>query len=86
MKHVPILAAALLLGATAAVAQQPSEIPAHKCGTPPAVPGEKMMAERMVRNRFEREVKTYGERPEVPETVIRWKRLELPDEPAEAAS
>jgi hypothetical protein len=33
-----------------------------------------------------REVKTYGERPEVPETVIRWQRLELPEEPAEAAS
>jgi hypothetical protein len=33
-----------------------------------------------------REVKTYGERPEVPETVIRWKRLDLPDEPAETAS
>lgn len=33
-----------------------------------------------------REVKTYGERPAVPETVIRWQRLELPEEPGEAAS
>jgi hypothetical protein len=29
-----------------------------------------------------REIKTYGERPVVPETVIQWQQLELPDEPA----
>ncbi len=33
-----------------------------------------------------REVKTYGERPVVPETVIRWKELELPDEPPTPAT
>ena len=28
-----------------------------------------------------RDIKTFGERPGVPETVIRWQQLELPDEP-----
>jgi hypothetical protein len=28
-----------------------------------------------------RDIKTYGERPGVPETVVRWQQLELPDEP-----
>ena len=29
-----------------------------------------------------RDIKTYGERVEVPETVIHWKQLDLPEEPA----
>ena len=33
-----------------------------------------------------RDIRTYGERPAVPETVIRWQQLELPDEPAAPAT
>jgi hypothetical protein len=29
-----------------------------------------------------REIKTYGERPALPETVVRWQQLALPDEPS----
>ena len=28
-----------------------------------------------------REIKTYGELPRVPETVVRWRQLDLPNEP-----
>jgi len=28
-----------------------------------------------------RDIKTYGERPGVPETVVQWQQLDLPDEP-----
>jgi hypothetical protein len=28
-----------------------------------------------------RDIKTYGERPGVPETVVRWRQLDLPEEP-----
>jgi hypothetical protein len=33
-----------------------------------------------------REIKTYGEYPAVPETVVRWQQLPLPDEPTTTTS
>ena len=33
-----------------------------------------------------REIKTYGEYPAVPETVVRWQQLPLPDEPTTPTS
>ena len=66
MKHVSVLAAALLLGATAAGAQQPAtpapaDIPQMKCDPKPQMPGQKMMEDPSIRRRFEREMKTWGE-------------------------
>jgi streptogramin lyase len=33
-----------------------------------------------------RDIKTYGERLEVPETVVQWKQLDLPEEPTTQSS
>jgi len=48
--------------ATPAFAQQAAaDVPAHKCGTVPPMPGERMMEDTTIRRRFEREVKVYGD-------------------------
>ena len=68
MKHVSLAAAALLLAATSAGAQQPAagaqppaDIPQMKCEPKPVLPGQRMMEDPGTRRRFEREMKTYGE-------------------------
>ena len=66
MKTLILVAASVLAYAiaTPALAQQPAataEVPQHKCGQVPPMPGERMMEDRTIRNRFEREVKTYGD-------------------------
>jgi hypothetical protein len=33
-----------------------------------------------------RVIKTYGERPTLPETVVQWEQLDLPEEPATPTS
>jgi hypothetical protein len=33
-----------------------------------------------------RDIKTYGERLEVPETAVQWKQLDLPEEPTTQSS
>lgn len=61
------LAAAVLLSMPAlAFAQQeapmasaPVDVPKHKCGTAPEVPGMTVGQDRMVKQRFEREMKEY---------------------------
>src|SRR3954468_740048 len=44
-----------------APAAAPADIPKASCGTPPALPGEKMMEDSSIRRRFEREIKAYGD-------------------------
>ena len=61
MKLLPLAVAALALGATAATAQQPTDIPPMKCEPKPRLPGERMMEDPSIRRRFEREMKTYGD-------------------------
>ena len=66
MKHLSLVAAALLLGATAAGAQQPAaapaaDIPQMKCEPKPTVPGARMMEDPGIRRRVEREMKAYGD-------------------------
>ena len=54
------LAALLLAGAPAlALAQQPAEIPRHKCEPKPTLPGPRMMQEPNVRKNFQKDVETY---------------------------
>jgi hypothetical protein len=56
----PFLAALLLAGASAiAAAEQPPEIPKHKCEPKPVLPGPRMMQEPNVRKNFQKEVETY---------------------------
>jgi hypothetical protein len=56
----PLLAALLLAGAPAlALAQQPAEIPKHKCEPKPVLPGPRMMEEARVRKTFQNDVETY---------------------------
>ena len=59
MKQALLLAAALLAAAAGASAQ-PTDIPAIKCDKP-QMPGERMMADRTIRNRFERDMKAHGD-------------------------
>jgi hypothetical protein len=67
MKILAIAAAGVLACAAASpsfaqtAAPASTEIPAPKCGTPPTLPGEKMMEDSTIRRRFEREIKTYGD-------------------------
>jgi hypothetical protein len=54
------LAALVLAGASAAaLAQQPPEIPKHKCEPKPVLPGPRMMQEPNVRKNFQKEVDSY---------------------------
>jgi hypothetical protein len=54
------LAALLLAGvATAAQAQQPADIPKHKCEPKPVMPGPRMMEDNSVRKRFQRDIDEY---------------------------
>ena len=54
------LAALVLAGAPVlAAAQQPAEIPKHKCEPKPVLPGPRMMQEPNVRKNFQKEVETY---------------------------
>ena len=56
----PFLAALLLAGAPVlALAQQPAEIPKHKCEPKPSLPGPRMMEEPRVRKTFQSDVETY---------------------------
>src|SRR3954451_3026092 len=56
------LACALATPSFAQTAAPPAgDIPQPKCGTPPALPGERMMEDNTIRRRFEREIKTYGD-------------------------
>jgi hypothetical protein len=59
MKHACLFAAALLAGATAASAQ-PTDIPPMKCEAP-QLPGARMMEDRGIRTRFERQIKAHGD-------------------------
>ena len=59
MKHALLLAAALLAAAGGASAQ-PTDIPPIKCDKP-QLPGSKMMEDRGIRNRFERDMKAHGD-------------------------
>ena len=67
MKTLAFVAAGVLAyaAATAPVLAQPAgasaEVPQHKCGQVPPMPGERMMEDQTIRRRFEREVKTYGD-------------------------
>ena len=54
-------AAALPVLAQAPAAVPAVEVPSHKCGAMPNMPGERMMEDQSIRRRFEREVKTYGD-------------------------
>ena len=56
----PFLAALLLAGAPAlALAQQPGEIPKHKCEPKPTLPGPRMMEDARVRKTFQNDIETY---------------------------
>ena len=55
------LACALATPSFAQAPAAPAEIPKHTCGTPPTLPGERMMEDNTIRRRFERETKTYGD-------------------------
>lgn len=58
-----VLAVALLAAAVPALAQQAAapSVPAISCGTPPDLPSSRMMEERTIKSRFERELKMYGD-------------------------
>jgi hypothetical protein len=60
MKHAYLLAAALLAGAATTAIAQPTDVPPMKCEKP-RMPGERMMEDRTIRNRFERDMKAYGD-------------------------
>lgn len=53
------LAAALLLGAAAAQANTPTDVPKHKCEPKPQLPGQRMMQEPNVAKNFKRELDAY---------------------------
>ena len=55
-----LFAAALLCSAAIAGAQQPADIPAPKCEKP-QMPGSRMMEDRTIRTRFERDMKAHGD-------------------------
>ena len=55
------LACALSTPSSAQTAAPAAEIPQPKCGTPPPLPGDRMMEDNSIRRRFERETKTYGD-------------------------
>jgi len=59
MKRIALAAAALLGCAGAAFAQQPSDVPAHKCGAKPEYPGRLVLTSDTRRRAFDREIKTY---------------------------
>ena len=56
-----VLAAALACLPAAASTNQPPDVPKHKCGVAPERPGQAVGQDRMVRQRFERELKEYQE-------------------------
>lgn len=58
MKRFAIAAAALTLSASAFDAQA-AEIPKHKCGSPPEVPGRIVSSQRGVLERYNKELKAY---------------------------
>lgn len=53
------LAAALLLGAGAAQANTPTDVPKHKCEPLPPLPGPRMMQDPSVGKNFKRDVDAY---------------------------
>ena len=57
-----LVAQALVLlagAATVAQAQQPPDIPKHKCEPKPVLPGPRLMEDNSVRKRFQREIDAY---------------------------
>lgn len=59
MKSITLAALLLAGAATAAHAQQPLEIPKHKCEPKPVLPGPRMMEDNSVRKRFQRDIDAY---------------------------
>jgi hypothetical protein len=60
MKYAPLVAAVMLLGASVAMAAQPTDIPPVKCEAP-KLPGSRMMEDTSIRKRFERDMKAHEE-------------------------
>jgi hypothetical protein len=58
MKRSAIAAAALALSASA-FGVQAAEVPKHKCGTPPDVPGRVVSQQRGVLERYNKDLKSY---------------------------
>ena len=60
MNRFTYAAAAILAGACAlANAQQPADVPKHKCEPKPVLPGQRLMEDASVRKRFQRDIDTY---------------------------
>jgi hypothetical protein len=60
MNRITFAAAAIFAGASAlASAQQPPEIPKHKCEPKPTLPGEKLLADASVRKRLQRDIDAF---------------------------
>ena len=61
MKLALTVAVAGFVYAGAALAQKPTDVPAHNCGAKPEYPGRLVMSSDMRRRSFDREVQKYGE-------------------------
>jgi hypothetical protein len=61
MKFFALAAAALVCIAMPAAAQQAEAVPAMDCGTAPNVPSARMMEERTIKARFDRDLKQYSD-------------------------
>lgn len=59
MNRLTLAALATACAPAVALAQQPLDIPRHKCEPKPRLPGERMMQEPNVRKNFQRDLDTY---------------------------
>ena len=53
------LTAALVCSSAVALAQAPTDVPAHKCEPKPVMPAKSLMADKMVRRTFDNDLKKY---------------------------
>ena len=60
MKHL-LFATALLAACATASAQQAADVPKAKCEPVPQMPGQSLMADKMVRRTFDNDLKAYKE-------------------------